>query len=259
VTDRPIAGYRVLVTRPAHQASGLIAAIEGAGGEAICFPVIRITARDADTVGNELASLPPSDVVIFISKNAVDFGAAALEESGASIAAIGPATRNAIENLGARVDIYPDAGFDSEHLLAHPGLRNVRNKNITIVRGENGREYLGDALKKRGATVSYLATYRRQAYSATPEEIRALDDKWRKGEIDCVTVMSAETLQNLLQLLPPTSVELLRQTPLVAPGARVVQTAMELVPGIPAVMASGPRAADMLNALIETAHSGTNQ
>lgn len=258
MSDRSITGYRVLVTRPAHQSAGLVAAIEGAGGKAIRFPVIQIEGRDADTVKTEIASLPPPDVVIFVSRNAVDFGAAALGENSASIAAIGPATKSAIEGLGASVDIYPDAGFNSEHLLAHPALANVRDKAITIVCGENGREHLGDTLKKRGAAVSYLATYRRRMRSAPAEEIVALDSIWRSGGIDCVTVMSAETLQNLLQLLPSTSVELLRRTPIVAPGARVIQTALELMPGIPAVMASGPRAADMLNALIEARHSGTN-
>ena len=256
MSEGPLAGFRVLVTRPAHQAGALAEAIEKAGGEAIRFPVIRIIGRNPDIVTNELASLPSPDIVLFVSGNAVDFGLTAMLGSGATIAAVGPTTRAAIEAGGADVTISSDTGFDSETLLTHPALNDVRDKTIIIVRGESGRELLSDTLRNRGADVRYLSVYRREIRHAPPEEIDSLDARFRQGGIDCVTVMSIETLKNLLQLLPPTSLEALRKTPLVAPGARVIQTAKELVPGISAIMASGPQSADMINALIEARHSG---
>ena len=156
------------------------------------------------------------------------------------------------------VSITSNEGFDSERLLAHPALQDVRDKSVIVVRGERGRELLADTLRDRGAEVSYLSTYRREIRRAPQDELDSLDKNWCHNGLDCVTVMSVETLKNLLAQLPPTSLEQLRQTPLVGPGARVIQTAMELVPGIPAVQASGPQPADMLNALIETRHSGQN-
>jgi uroporphyrinogen-III synthase len=258
VSGGPLAGYRVLVTRPPQQADDLVAAIEGAGGQAIRFPVIRIVGRDPEIVARELATLPRPDIAIFVSRNAVDYGLPAIRNSGAAIAAIGPTTRAAIERAGANVDISSGEGFDSERLLTHPALSDVRNQTIVIVRGENGREMLADTLKERGADVRFLSAYRREIYPASAGDIDSLDNRFRRGSIDCVTVMSVETLQNLLLLLPESSLEALRQTRLVAPGARVIQTATELVPGISAIMASGPKAADMLNALITARHSGQN-
>jgi uroporphyrinogen-III synthase len=254
-----LAGLGVLVTRPAGQADEFVAAIEEAGGEAYRFPVIRISGRDPGAVANDFQDLPDPDIIIFVSRNAVQYGLDATRGSCALTAAIGPATAIAIENAGIDVDVVPEGGFDSEHLLMHPLLQDVDSKAILIIRGESGRELLGDTLKMRGARVDYLAAYRREPNEAGPDEIARLDDAWRTGRIGCVTVMSVETLENLLQLLPPALLERLRQTPLVAPGERVIQTAMELVPGIPAILASGPRAADMLNALKEVQHSGQNQ
>ena len=256
--EKSLAGLRVLVTRPADQSDELVAAIEDSGGEAIRFPVIRISGRDPKTVAGEFATLPTPDIVIFVSSNAAEHGLPAVRDCGARLAAIGPATSAAISATGSRVDIAPTKGFDSEQLLLHPELQNVSGKTILIVRGKSGRELLGDTLRERGANVSYLAVYDRERNTIPAAEVESLDAAWRKGRIDCVTVMSVETLENLLLLLPATSLEALRKTPLVAPGERVIQTVMELVPGIPAIKASGPRAADILNALKELRHSGQN-
>jgi len=258
VSDGPLTGYRILVTRPEHQADELVAAIEGAGGEAVRFPVIQIIGRSPDIIAQEFASLPVPDIAIFVSSNAVEHGLSVVGDCGSAIAAIGPMTKAAIEATEVDVEISPDIGFDSEHLLEHPALQDVRDKSVLIVRGESGRELLADTLRSRGADVSYLSAYRREIRRAPAEELDSLDASWRNGGIDCVTVMSAATLENLLHQLPPASLELLRQTPLVAPGARVIQIAMELIPGISAVQASGPQTADMLDALIDALHSGLN-
>lgn len=261
MSDSPLAGRRILVTRPEHQANELVTAIGDAGGEAIRFPVIEIIGRSKETIAQDLASQPTPDVCIFVSPNAVNHGLATVRgglSASTAIAAVGPSTTAAIEASGTGVSISSDVGFDSEHLLAHPALNDVQGKNILIVRGERGRELLAETLTRRGANVSYLSVYRRELRQASTAELDALETTWRDKGIDCVTIMSVETLENLLQQLSPASLEQLRKTRLVAPGARVIQTAMELVPGIPVISASGPQTADMLNALIDALHSGQN-
>lgn len=259
MSDGPLSGYRILVTRPERQADEFVAAIESAGGLVVRFPVMQITGRSPHIIAEDFASLPEPDIAIFVSRNAVDHGLPLIRDCGATFAAIGPATRTAIEAAGVKVAICPDNGFDSEHLLEQPALNDVRDRTVLIVRGESGRELIADTLRKRGADVCYLSAYRREIRRAPTEELDSLDTRWAGGGIDCVTVMSVETLENLLHQLQPISLEQLRQTPLVAPGARVIQTALELIPGISAVNASGPQTADMLSALIETLHSGQNK
>ncbi len=258
MSETPLAGCCVLVTRPEGQSEDLIQAIEGAGGEVIHFPVIKITGRSPETVASEFAALHSPEIVIFVSRNAVTHGLAAVRGHTSKIAAIGPATVASLEAAGMDVDICPDNGFTSEQLLNHEALQDVDGLSIAIVRGESGRELLASALSERGARVGYLSAYRRELNHVTAEQVARLDAAWTNGRVDCVTVMSVETLKNLVELLPATSLERLRKTPLVAPGKRVIQIACELVPGVPVIRASGPRATDMLNALIEWRHSGQN-
>lgn len=256
MNERALSGCGVLVTRPADQANELAEAIENVGGEVIRFPVIEITGRDQGVVADEFAALPDPDIVIFVSQNAARFGGSVCASAQAEIGAIGPSTKAALEARGTVVGIATAEGFTSEHLLKHPSLSNVAGQNITVVRGERGREVLGDELGQRGATVSYLSAYRRQIRRAPGDELAEIDDIWRRGGINYVTVLSVGTLENLLQLLLPTSVDMLRNTPLVAPGARVIQTAMRLVPGLRAIEASGPTTSEILDALIDLQDSG---
>lgn len=233
-------------------------AIRGAGGEATHFPAIRIVGRESDDIEDELASCPAPDMLIFISRNAVVHGFRPTRRFDATIAAIGPATEAALEDLGAAVDIFPEAEFDSEGLLAHPALADVEGKTILVVRGERGRELLAETLSARGATVRHLTVYRRERAEPPPELAQEVGRAIAHGEIDYVIVLSTETLNHLLALLPPDARAALRETPLVAPGERVIKRALERLPGNPALMASGPTPADMVNAIAHAWRSGKN-
>jgi uroporphyrinogen-III synthase len=258
VSEGPLDGCGVLITRPEHQSHELATAIEAAGGDVYRFPVMDIEGRDAAEIRQDFAGLAKPDIVIFVSGNAVAHGFAVAGHAGAKIAAVGPATRAAIGRLGEGVDIFPESGFDSEHLLEHEALQDVRGKNVVIVRGQSGRELLADTLRSRGAQVAYLCVYNRRAHEPTPAEMEELESILRRGCVQFVTVMSAETAQHLAEILTEQSMQLLRKSALVAPGSRVLQTASALIPGIPAVAASGPQAQAMVDTLIDQWQTGWN-
>ena len=251
-----LAGYGVLVTRPEHQSYELASAIEAAGGEVFHFPTIDIVGRDISEIGREFAELPEPDIVVFVSGNAAVFGLATVKGKNTRIAAVGPATRSSIESVGVSVDIFPQNGFDSEHLLQHDDLQAVRDKNILIVRGKSGRELLADTLRERGANVHYLCVYDRVQHEPTLAEMENLESALDGGRIRFVTVMSVETLECLVQIMPSQALGLLRQSTLVAPSTRVIQTASELIPGITTVLAPGPQAPAMVSTLIEASKTG---
>ena len=259
MTTSALDGCRVLVTRPEGQARELCAAIEEAGGTVIRFPVIRIVPRRADEIEDDLGGVAPPDVIIFVSRNAVSYGLDHVRNFDAAIGAVGPSTAAAIEAAGIGVDILPAEAFDSEHLLETPELKDVDGKTILIVRGESGRELLAETLRERGASVAYLPVYRREANVLPADVIDTVASELAAARVDCVAVMSVQTLECLLGLLPESAAAALRKTPLVAPGDRVIQTASELVPGMPAIRAAGPRAADIVNALIDWRQSGQTE
>ena len=249
-----LAGVRVLVTRPRGQSELLVNAITERGGVAVEFPVIEVCERDPDDIAADTSRLFTPDIVIFVSVNAVRCG---LSLAGsARIAAVGPATARLIEEQGRNVDIRSPAGFNSEHLLATPDLQQVSGKVIRIIRGNGGRELLARALRDRGATVEYVEVYRRQVPEYGAEDIARVERQLLAGEIDIVTVMSVDSLTNLIALLPSTSHTALQETPLVTPASRVIKEAEDRFPGIATTLARGPQAKEMIEAIEACTNSG---
>lgn len=226
-------GLRVLVTRPAHQAEALCQRIDALGGEAIRFPVLAIEGpADKNAVQAQLANLSRYDWAIFISPNAVRRSFELLKQQGQSwpkslkAAVVGAGTARTLEEiLGRPADLCPSERFDSEGLLALPELQSVADKNILILRGEGGREWLADTLKARGAKVAYAEVYRRVQPNIDPQP---LVDSLQQGKLDILTVTSSEGLQNLLTMLGDEGAELIRQQALIVVSERSARQAREL-------------------------------
>ncbi len=249
-------GSGILVTRPQHQSGDLITAIEDAGGRAYPFPVIDIEGRAAEDIRRDEQGLPSADIVIFVSSNAVIHGIGSVDASRARLAAVGPATRKAIESSGHAVSIFPEHGFDSESLLEAAELQDVAGNTIRIVRGEGGRELLADSLRQRGARVDYLETYRRRAHEFSTEDLSLLQQSWLGGDIHCVIAMSVDSLEFFLAALPPPCRAGFSGVSLVTPSSRVIHTALDKSPGMQTVLAAGPGTDDMLEALIACRQQG---
>ena len=247
MADAPLAGLSVLITRPEGQAGELISAIEAAGGRSIVFPVIEIEPRSAQLIKADLAGQADPDLVIFVSRNAVEHGLAWSGEG--AIAAVGPATAAAIEAAARVVDIRPADGFDSESLLREPALQDVRGKTIRIIRGNGGRELLAATLRERGANVDYLEVYARRLPEYAGSEIEELRHDLEAGKIGAVVVMSVESLHNLLELLPESCHPALGKTRLVTPASRVIKEMADRLPGCPATLADGPGAGEIVRAI----------
>ncbi|MEM7430646.1 MAG: uroporphyrinogen-III synthase [Pseudomonadota bacterium] len=242
-----LVGGGVLVTRPEHQAGPLLDAIQAAGGRPYSLPTIEIVPRDDNDVVADAALLGSPDITVFISSNAVRLGIG--YTSGARIAAVGPSTANAIRAAGYDVDIVSESGFDSEHLLATPAFANVDGQTVRIVRGQTGRELLGDTLRERGAIVDYLAVYTRQKPKLSTEMLTKMANLWSADDIDAVIALSVETLTNLIDLIPDDAQQKLATTPLVTHAERVIIAASERFPDMPVVRATSPHPDDLVSAL----------
>jgi len=250
VADNDLAGIGVLVTRPRHQSKELVAAITAHGGSAIEWPVLEIIPRETAAIRADERRLGSPDIAIFVSPNAVRHGLAFAAD--AKIAVVGPATAKAVEIAARSVDICSSGGYDSEHLLTEAELQDVDGKNIRIIRGDSGRELLADTLRNRGATVDYLMVYARGAPTYSDAELAMLEQQWRSGAVNVVLVMSVESLRNLVNLLPDWCRSALANTLLVTPAARVIQEALDQYPGIPATLATGTTASDMIDAILSS-------
>jgi uroporphyrinogen-III synthase len=250
----PLAGRRVLITRPREQAQGLERLVRDAGGDPVCVPAIEILPLADPAPFHALAArLAEFDLAIFISRNAVrralDLMGGRPWPSRLSVATVGQASRTELEQRGFADVIAPpgtSAQSDSEALLALPALAAVRGRRIVIFRGEGGRELLGQELIARGASVEYAACYRR----AVPDAA-GMRGAWARG-MDAVTVSSAEGLSNLIAMLGEGAARRLSGVPLFVPHPRVAGEARRR--GLPHAIVAGPGDADVAAALV--AHFG---
>ncbi len=219
----PLAGLKILVTRPRDQAASLAQAIERAGGIPLLFPLLDIApVQDEQALQEQISHLPESDLAVFVSPNAVKYGMAAIRASGMSgipkIATVGLGSAKALHEAGVVDVIVPAVRFDSEGLLAVPELQHIAGWRVMIFRGDGGRELLGDTLKSRGATVEYVTCYRRsQAQQPVSELLRA--------QPDVITVSSSEALGYLWQMLDVQARMALCKMPLFAPHQRIAELA----------------------------------
>ena len=134
---KPLTGIGVLVTRPEHQAEHLCQLIEAEGGAAVRYPALDIRPRpDRAAVRAAVGPADRYDLAIFVSANAVRFGADLLgERRDLPLAAVGQATAAALNAAGFRVSLMPEEGADSESLLALPQLAQMEGKRVLIDRG----------------------------------------------------------------------------------------------------------------------------
>ncbi len=229
----------VVVTRPAAQAAELAQRIAASGRQVVQFPLLEILPTpDPARLREALREVERYALVAFVSPNAVDAALAARPEwpRQVPLAVVGEGSRAALARHGlddAHCTIHsprdPERS-DSETLLAELDLPTLRGREVLIVRGETGRELLGDALRAAGVHVTPVAAYRRVAPELTParrdELIRLLD-----GQNDWI-VTSSEALRFLLRMVEQLGqtggVAKMQQQRLVVPHMRIAETARSL-------------------------------
>ena len=224
--DRALDGISVLVTRPAAQAESLARAIEGAGGTAIRAPMIVITGlHDGSVAGAVARDLRSFDIVIFVSRNAAEFGVALIKEEaqslhGMPVFAVGLGTATCLKGLGVKPVITPASEFSSEGLLRVDGLSEakIKDKRIVIFRGVGGREYLAKTLGRRNAEVVYCECYERS------KPALVLGSTLKKSAVkvpDIGLATSIEVLDNLVEKIEDEGIDQLFDMQMLVVGARV--------------------------------------
>jgi len=221
----PLAGATLLVTRPAGTARALGARIRALGGTALLLPGLSVrTTRDAASVTSRLRAAAFDDW-IFTSPAAVR-ACFALAPSlhlprRARAFAVGAGTRRALARHGIEA-FAPDAGADSEALLALPMLADIRGRRVALVGAAGGRNLIAPTLRTRGARVEAIDVYERR----TPRLTRRHFDALAAAPQPWITLLSsAEALANLCEQVPPQLAARWRRQPLVVASERLAALA----------------------------------
>jgi len=198
-------GRRVVVTRAASQAAPLIALLEAAGAEALVFPTIEIVdPEDFGPVDDAIRQIDVYSWAVFTSTNGVERFFARMAEvdkdaralHGLRIAAVGPATAEALGQHGIRPDFVPDE-YVGEGVLEGLCVRGVgQGTRVLLPRALEAREVLPAELSARGARVDVVPVYRTVPGAGDPEVLERL----RAGEADAVTFTSSSTVRHFVRL-----------------------------------------------------------
>ncbi|MDH0063996.1 uroporphyrinogen-III synthase [Leclercia adecarboxylata] len=196
----------ILVTRPSPAGDQLVSRLRTLGQVAWSFPLIEFSpGRELPLLTSYLATLQAGDMLFALSQHAVEFAHARLQQEGQrwpdapGYFAIGRTTALALHTESGKDIRYPLDREISEVLLQLPELQNVVGKRALILRGNGGRELLGDTLRERGAEVTFCECYQRsnKHYDGAEEAMR-----WQSRGVTTLVVTSGEMLQHLWSLIP---------------------------------------------------------
>jgi uroporphyrinogen-III synthase len=207
INKLPLAGRRILVGRARHQASALSSGLRELGATVLEIPFIEICKpRSYQALDMALNNLHQYDWLILTSVNGVEALWKRLNKLGLSnrhlkhmeVAAIGPATRKAIENRGMKVNVVP------QEYIAESVVKSLRNqiagKRVLLARAKVARDVIPRELRKLGAKVDVVEAYETVIPQSSRTRLRAiLKDPKRRP--DAITFTSSSTVRNFVALL----------------------------------------------------------
>ena len=233
--SKPLAGIRVLVGRARHQAGALSAQLCAQGAQVLEIPFIEIhKPRSFRPLDSALKNLSTYDWLIFTSVNGVEamwdrmnkrpkrsFGdstaaprsregheftralkgnrkPASAAKGRLRIAAIGPATKKAIEQRGLAVDVVPKE-YVAESVVRSLHAK-VKGKRVLLVRAKVARDVIPRDLRKAGAHVDVIEAYETLIPQSSRRRLQAALKNPKKRP-NVVTFTSSSTVKNFVELL----------------------------------------------------------
>ena len=205
----------LLVVRPRAQAQAWVRELAALGVGARALPLIAIlpAPEPAQSVSAfaAVAASTARPLLVFVSPNAVhgffDAAGGPAWPAQAWAAATGPGTVAALRERGVSdaCIVAPDAAaaqYDSEALWSRIAAWPWAGRPVWIVRGNGGRDWLGDQLRAAGADVHVVQSYARAAPALAPDERALLDAALAEPGRWIWMFSSSEAIDHLEALAP---------------------------------------------------------
>ena len=212
----------MLVGRARHQAGALSQDLRKLGADVLEIPFIEIrkprSYKPLDAVLQNLASY---DWLILTSVNGVDAIWARMQKlhlgkkhlEHLQVAAIGPATRKALEKRRLKVNVVP------EEYVAESVVKSLHDKvagqRVLLARAKVARDVIPLELRKLGATVDVVEAYETVIPVASKKKLAAvLKNPARRPGV--ITFTSSSTVRNFVDLVGRTARKASNKPPVLA-------------------------------------------
>jgi uroporphyrinogen III methyltransferase / synthase len=196
--EKPLLGRVVAVTRAAHQNKALVTALEDRGAQVIHCPSIETkTITDSHEIKSAVQHLSGGgfDWAVFLSENGVKSFAQVWDgrpwPKRTRVCAVGPGTAQAVREAGWPVHRMPEEYSSAGVALV---LGGVKGRRILVPRVQTAPHDFVSGLRRKGAHVEEVATYRTLRAPAPPQSIR----RHVLANADAITFTSASTVENFI-------------------------------------------------------------
>jgi uroporphyrinogen III methyltransferase/synthase len=205
MTSKPLAGRTIVVTRASEQAQKFIELLAAAGARVLAAPTIAIEPPPSwAPLDAALDQIADYTWAVFTSVNGVSMVDRRLRQRGLGwtgfgrlkVAAIGPATAEALGEHGIRPAVVPD-DYRAEGLVERLREALGADDRVLLPRAAQTRDLLVRELGRLGATVTEVAAYVTRPVDASATRLR---EALAAGAVDAVTFTSSSTARNFAEL-----------------------------------------------------------
>jgi uroporphyrinogen III methyltransferase/synthase len=204
IEERPLEGRTIVITRARAQAQRFAQLLEAAGARVLQAPTIVIEPPTSwEHLDAALGALDSFTWVVFTSVNGVAMVDRRLSARGLAwaaiarkrVAAIGPATAEALAEHGVRVELVPteyraEALVEALRRLVGPADR------VLLPRAKETRDVLVVELRRLGVAVTEVPAYQTRRIE---DGVARLREALASGSVDAVTFTSSSTARNFAE------------------------------------------------------------
>lgn len=200
----PLAGWKVVVTRPKNLISKTAERLREKGAEVLELPAIRtVPMKNQTRLYQAFERLGTYRWIVFTSPTGVQIFFDEMRRknldirslAGVKVAVIGEGTKKALAEHGIYADLMPET-YDGDSLGAALARKVNKGEHVLIPRAERGNEKLVARLEDEGAVVEDIPTYQ-----TIFEQSRLIDEKkeFESGSVDCAVFTSASTVRGFVE------------------------------------------------------------